>query len=69
MLFGTIPELVELYKTSPRDVHPMTTLTLLYRKYKLGDMYFSDSWPGADCMHMILNSPVCRIIHNLKDEP
>lgn len=68
MWFGTIPEFVELYKTSPRDVHPMTTLTLLYRKYKLGDMYFSDSWPGADCMHMILNSPVRRRIDSPRKE-
>jgi hypothetical protein len=63
MWFGTIPELVELYKTSPQDVHPMTTMTLLYRKYQLGDLYYSDTWPGADSRHMLLNSPVCIYIY------
>lgn len=45
---GTIPALAELYKTSPRDTHPMTTMTLLYQKYQLGALYFLDNWPVAE---------------------
>jgi hypothetical protein len=58
MWFGTIPGMAALYETSPMDVHPMSTLTLLSRKHDLGDLYFMDNWPAAVHRNMVLNSPV-----------
>ena len=47
-----------MYETSPQDVHPMTTLTLMSRKHDLGDIFYLDNWPAASHVQMVLNSPV-----------
>jgi hypothetical protein len=58
MWFGSIPAMASIYKESPTDPHPMTTLALLSRKYDLGDMYYMDSWPAAEDRFLIINDPV-----------
>jgi hypothetical protein len=58
MLFGTIPALADMYKTSPQDTHPANTLTLLWRKYGLGDIYFLDNWAAAPERQMVINDPI-----------
>ncbi|PVH73910.1 cytochrome P450 monooxygenase-like protein [Cadophora sp. DSE1049] len=57
MWFGTIPGIAGLYKNSPTDTHPMTTMTVLWRKYNLGNLYFLDNWPAADCRQILVNDP------------
>jgi hypothetical protein len=42
-LLGTIPGLVEAFKASPMDAHPMTIITTVYRKLDLGVLYFMDN--------------------------
>ena len=58
MWFGTIPGIAGLYKNSPTDTHPMTTMTVLWRKYNLGNLYFLDNWPAADWRQVVVNDPV-----------
>ncbi|KAK0120469.1 hypothetical protein ONS96_010683 [Cadophora gregata f. sp. sojae] len=57
MWFGTIPGIAGLYKNSPTDTHPMTTMTVLWRKYKLGNLYFLDNWPASDWRQIVVNDP------------
>jgi hypothetical protein len=59
MWFGSIPAIAEMYKTSPMEVHPHSTMTLLARKHKLGNLYFLDTWPAAAHSQMVINDPVC----------
>jgi hypothetical protein len=58
IFFGTIPAIADLYKTSPQDTHPANTMTLLWRKYGLGDMFFLDNWPAAPEWQIVINDPV-----------
>ncbi|KAG4438810.1 hypothetical protein IFR05_005701 [Cadophora sp. M221] len=53
MWFGTIPGIAGLYKNSPSDTHPMTTMTVLWRKYSLGNLYFLDNWPASDWRQLV----------------
>ncbi|KAE9371570.1 cytochrome P450 [Stipitochalara longipes BDJ] len=57
MWFGSIPAIASLFKHSPRDTHPMATMTLLYRKYQLGSIYFLDNWPALSVRQLVINDP------------
>jgi hypothetical protein len=41
------------------ETHPNGAMTLLYRKHKLGNLYFLDTWPAAAHTAMMINDPVC----------
>lgn len=75
MWFGTIPGIAGLYQNSPRDTHPMTTMTVLSRKYNLGNLYFLDNWPASDRRQLVVNDPVRTQIlvsvgdHNMLTDP
>jgi hypothetical protein len=58
MWFGSIPAIADLYKNSPMEVHPHNTMTLLYRKHKLGNLFFLDTWPAAADTVMMITDPV-----------
>ncbi|KAL2070212.1 hypothetical protein VTL71DRAFT_13238 [Oculimacula yallundae] len=57
MWFGTIPAIAGIYGNSPRDTHPMTTMTVLTRKFGLGNLYFLDNWPASDVRQIFVNDP------------
>jgi len=57
-LLGTIPGLIPIFKESPANAHPMTVITLLYRKLNLGSLYFMDNWPATPYRQMVIVDPV-----------
>ncbi|KAL3419819.1 P450 monooxygenase [Phlyctema vagabunda] len=56
-LLGNLKAMASIYANCPTDSHPQAAMTLMHRKWNLGNLWVLDNWPANPCRQMIVVEP------------